>query len=111
MVHGEDVARAVVAVHESFTPGRRWLITDTRVYDWWDLLASYGADMKKKEERGEVIEEGEKIYLELGRWIGEFMVEQGVRALPRSPDSLGRVCDSRDFWKEMGVWPGVGRMR
>lgn len=111
MVHGEDVARAVVAVHKKFTPAQRWLITDTRVYDWWDLLASYGADMRRKEEGGGLIEEGEQIYLELGKWVGEFMVEEGIRALPRSPETLGRVCDSTHFWHTMGVWPGVGRVR
>lgn len=33
MIHGMDVARAILALHENFTPGERWLLTDTRVYD------------------------------------------------------------------------------
>jgi len=33
MVHGLDVARAIVALHEAFTPGERWIVSDGRVYD------------------------------------------------------------------------------
>lgn len=115
LVHGSDVARAVLALHNNFTPGKRWLITDTRVYDWWDLLASWGADAEEGRVRGgktvEELEEGDKLKLRLGRWVLELMEEEGVRALPRGPETLGRVCDSRAFWAEMGVAPGRGRVR
>ncbi|KAK5635858.1 hypothetical protein RRF57_011570 [Xylaria bambusicola] len=33
VIHGEDVARAVVALHRSFTPKKRWLMCDMHVYD------------------------------------------------------------------------------
>ena len=34
MVHGIDVARAILAVHEQFhiAAGSRWIVTDCRVY-------------------------------------------------------------------------------
>ena len=43
-------------------------------------------------------------------WVAELMQEEGVRALPRPPERLGRVLDSRAFWREMGTWPVKGRV-
>ena len=96
LIHGDDTARGIIAVHRNFTPGKRWLLTDLRVYDWWDLIQSLGNDFVGKEQLNYV------------QWVGELMIEEDVRALPRSAETLGRVLDSRAFWKEMGVWPRVG---
>ncbi|KAH9440054.1 hypothetical protein MCOR27_007851 [Pyricularia oryzae] len=108
LIHGADVARAIVAVHERFTPGRRWIIADLRTYDWWDLIQAWGADARERlVAKGEAgVAEG----LDYERWVGELMQEDGIRALPRSQDKLGRVLDSRAFWKEMGTWPIMGRI-
>lgn len=109
LIHGADVARAVVAVHHRFTPGRRWIVADLRTYDWWDLIQAWGAEARKRlVVKGEAAAAAEE--LEYERWIGELMQEKGVRALPRSQDGLGRVLDSRAFWKEMGTWPIMGRV-
>ncbi|TGZ77076.1 hypothetical protein EX30DRAFT_344440 [Ascodesmis nigricans] len=90
LVHGEDVARGVLAVVECLIRrgvgrGQRWLLTDMRVYDWWDLAAAWG-----KEE-----------------WVGALLKESGeeVRVLPRGPELLGRVLDAREFWEFVGLWP------
>ncbi len=99
LIHGDDVARGIIALHKKFTPGKRWLLTDLRVYDWWDLIQSWGNDVVEKESG---------VQLHYVAWVGELMIEEGVRALPRSVETLGRVLDSRAFWKEMGVWPSVG---
>jgi hypothetical protein len=32
-IHGEDVARAIIATHRKFTPGKRWIVADLRVYE------------------------------------------------------------------------------
>ena len=104
LVHGEDVAAAVVALYGRFTPGKRWLLTDLHVYDWWDLFVEWGSSDEA------VVEKSEEKKLPYRKWVGECMEEEGVRALPRDTSSLGRVLDSRDFWKEMGVWPSVGRV-
>ncbi|KAF2278767.1 uncharacterized protein EI97DRAFT_393441 [Westerdykella ornata] len=106
-VHGEDVARAIVATHRNFTEGKRWIVTDLRVYDWWDLILSFSA-LVDEEER-ESVEEREKRLL-FGKWVGELMVEEGVRALPRSMGVLGRKLDSRGFWRTMEIWPRHGRL-
>lgn len=62
MIHGLDVARGILAVHNKFSlaAGLRWVVTDGRVYvlrtiislstnlpsiryDWWDLASAWGA--------------------------------------------------------------------
>ncbi|KAK8252776.1 hypothetical protein HDK77DRAFT_436643 [Phyllosticta capitalensis] len=108
VIHGEDVARAIVAVHEAFTPGRRWLVTDLHVYDWWDLMMVWGpqAERLARERLGAEEAQG----LDYRRWVTELMQEQGVRALPRDTESLGRVLDGREFWQHFGLWPERGRV-
>ncbi|KAH9885793.1 hypothetical protein C8Q73DRAFT_749120 [Cubamyces lactineus] len=93
LIHGLDVARAILAVHAQFdrAAGERWLLTDLRVYDWWDLAAAWG-------------EEGKQ-----ARWVRELMQEEGLRALPRSPEVIGRAMDSREFWTTFGLEPVKGR--
>ncbi|KAF2000938.1 hypothetical protein P154DRAFT_190377 [Amniculicola lignicola CBS 123094] len=111
-VHGEDVARAIIAVHGHFTPGKRWIVADLRVYDWYDLIMSFAALTEEEEEsmrKGEM-KEGVEMKVEFAKWVGELMVEEEVRALPRSVEVLGRKLDSRGFWREMGVWPRHARL-
>ena len=109
MIHGDDVARAIVAVHDKFTKGERWLLTDLRVYDWWDLIQDWGAEAQEQAKTTMGAEEAAK--LEYTKWIGELLIEEDVKALPRSTDSLGRALDSRAFWDKMGVWPSRGRVK
>lgn len=108
LIHGEDVGWAVIAVHGNFTKGKRWLLTDLRVYDWWDLIQVWGADIKNAIAEAE----GEKAAQELRytEWVGELMFEGNVRSLPRSAERLGRVLDSVAFWTTMGLWPCKGRV-
>ncbi|KAJ3064820.1 hypothetical protein HK102_008096 [Quaeritorhiza haematococci] len=87
LIHGEDVARAIVAAHENFTPGQRWLITDMHVYDWWSLAASWGATGQH------------------GTWVRELLATSGIRALPRPMEQLQRALDSREFWKHFNLVP------
>ncbi|KAK7966851.1 uncharacterized protein PG986_001128 [Apiospora aurea] len=113
LVHGQDVARAIVALHRHFTPGRRWIICDMHIYDWWDLiedwaisaLAAAVADPASVSE-AEVAKQNRLL-----TWVGELMQEEGVKALPRDSARLGRVLDGRAFWKEMGIMPVCGRVR
>ena len=48
---------------------------------------------------------------ELLAWVGELMVEEDVRALPRDTSAVGRRLDGRGFWYYMGIWPTQGRIR
>ena len=105
LVHGNDVARAVVGVVGKFEAvgGKRWIVTDLRVYDWWDLIMSWGG-----QGTGKVEGAGEG--MEYQRWVVELIKEEGVRALPREKEALGRVLDGRGFWEAIGSWPGEGRV-
>ena len=105
-IHGEDVARAIVAAHRKPTPGKRWILADLRVYDWWDLIMSFSAMV----DGGEEVEGMEEKRQEFAKWVGELMEEEGIRALPREMGGLGRKLDSRGFWREHGLWPRHGRL-
>ncbi|KAF8651886.1 hypothetical protein AX16_004620 [Volvariella volvacea WC 439] len=104
MIHGIDVARAILAVHKDFhkAAGERWILTDGRVYDWWDLASAWGSEIPSsiaEDERGPQ-----------PRWVRELMQEEGIRALPRDVDMLGRALDSTDFWVEFGLSPIKARL-
>ncbi len=100
LVHGGDVARGILGVWEGWESGRvggrRWIVSDLRVYDWWELILGWGG------------EEGEG--LRYREWVVELMGEEGVRALPRDGERLGRRLDGRGFWKAVGGWPESGRL-
>lgn len=98
MVHGEDVARAVVAAFEKWdqvgNAGERWLITDGFVYDWWALMAGWASASSNRQSQ----------------WVFELMEEEDVRALPRSMETLGRCYDTREFWQKFGLSPVRSRI-
>jgi hypothetical protein len=105
-VHGEDVARAIIATHRKFTPGKRWIIADLRVYDWYDLIMSFSALTGSAEDTQEVLETRQQF----AKWVGELMMEEKIRALPREMSQLGRKLDSRGFWEHHGIWPRHHRL-
>ena len=90
-IHGRDVARVVLRVSEKgrFTCDR-WVVTDGRVYDWWELAWERGGEADGERYR---------------RWVLELMREGDVRALPRNVESLGRGLDGRAVWKCLGIVP------
>ncbi len=122
LVHGRDVARAVVGVVEMFAGvgGRRWIVTDLFVYDWWELIFCWGRYARgcaggkggqKAVGKGTGGAAGEEVdELQFEKWVVELMQEEGVRALPRDKDGLGRVLDGRSFWSAVGAAPGEGRV-
>lgn len=106
LVHGGDVARAIVSAYRSLSGegesngkagashkvgAKRWLISDMSVYDWWGVVMAFG----NEEER---------------RWVRELMAEEGIRALPRDGEALGRRLDGRGFWWAAGRGPERGLM-
>ncbi|MCJ1472087.1 hypothetical protein MMC13_000734 [Lambiella insularis] len=102
MVHGQDVARGIVAVHRKFTSGERWMLTDMFVYDWWSLVIGWG-------ENGVGSREGDADGPQV-EWVRELMVEERVRALPRSIEQLGRAYDTREFWSTFDIAPVRARI-
>lgn len=120
LVHGQDVARAIVGCHRHWlnVQKRRWIVTDLRVYDWWDLGMSWGGEalgqlltIHANEATESLLDETEvQARGQVARWVGECMLEEGVKALPRSSEVLGRRLDGREFWRTIDMWPSVGRI-
>lgn len=124
LIHGQDVARAIIAVHQNFAQavGQRFvshtpksavsnslsanskqMLTNLLVYDWWPLILGFAGEVD--EEAG-----GDDKAKSQIRWVGELMAEQEVRALPRSMEQLGRCYDSREFWTMFGLMPVRARI-
>ena len=102
MIHGQDVARAIHAVFKAWPGPSRWLLTDQLVYDWYELFAAWGsegADESHPDAGGEAL-----------TWVRELMKEEGIRALPRSMEALGRTCDSTEFWQRFNLSPVRARL-
>ncbi|KAF9479630.1 hypothetical protein BDN70DRAFT_858211 [Pholiota conissans] len=104
LIHGVDVARAVIAIHRRFdrAEGQRWILSDGRVYDWWDLASAWGSRGSGTDEAQSSMPEDrspQRI------WVRELMEEEGIRALPRNVELLGRALDSRDFWRTFDLSP------
>ncbi|UJO12476.1 uncharacterized protein CLAFUR5_00323 [Fulvia fulva] len=105
LIHGVDVARAVVAIMGDWhsSRGQRFMLTDGFVYDWWSLFAGWaeGADEDEDPSR----EPSQQ-----ARWVYELMSEDNVLALPRSMEMLGRCYDSREFWSTFKLAPLKARI-
>ncbi|EAA30026.1 hypothetical protein GE21DRAFT_9825 [Neurospora crassa] len=118
MIHGLDIARAVFKIittceeekkeeeggekkkkWEEHGKGQRWMLTDGFVYDWWSLLMGWATE---GQEDGEPREQA--------KWVMELMEEEGVQALPRSMELMGRAYDSREFWRTWGLVPVKARV-
>jgi hypothetical protein len=110
------VARAVLSIHADFlkASGQRWILTDGRVYDWWDLASAWGSDPSiTGTSRAVRQDQGDRSEEERGaqaRWVRELMEEHDIRALPRNLDQLGRALDSRNFWVQFGLSPVKARL-
>lgn len=106
LVHGEDVAIAIVAVFErwseSKTAGQRWLVTDGFVYDWWSLFVRWSHPATLPGQDDTTPSEPSQ----QSRGVFELMErDDRVKALPRSSEVLGRCYDSREFWRTFEVSP------
>ncbi|KAF1984135.1 hypothetical protein K402DRAFT_396064 [Aulographum hederae CBS 113979] len=110
MIHGVDVARAIVAVatteKKGNVMGQRWMLTDGFVYDWWMLFAGWAVKSENKPAINEE-EDGadDEDQTDQSKWVYELMVEEDVRALPRDAKVLGRCYDSREFWSTFELAP------
>ncbi|KIM40783.1 hypothetical protein M413DRAFT_446165 [Hebeloma cylindrosporum] len=111
VIHGFDLARAILAVHDDFeqAQGQRWLITDGRVYDWWDLASAWGtAPLETASSPSDPITSDDRG--PQAQWVRELMEETGIRSLPRNVELLGRALDSREFWTTFGLSPICARL-
>lgn len=111
LVHGLDVARAVVAVTRDWetAKGQRWMLTDGFVYDWWSLFVGW-ADVKKQGEAGAAGDRVDDMPSDQARWVLELMKDEKVWALPRSMETLGRCYFGREFYDTFGLAPLKARV-
>jgi len=121
MVHGQDVARGVLAVMgkwEEHARGQRWMVTDGFVYDWWALMAGWAdvsSSSKTEGDDGKQVDQGRKGEVDRrpsqqARWVFQLMQEEKIWALPRSMEALGRCYYGREFWETFGLVPLKGRI-
>jgi hypothetical protein len=109
LVHGTDVARAILAMHEQWdkAAAQRWLLTNERVYDLWDLISQWGN--AGEAGRGHFPQGPQP------SWIQELIAESNqnqasatvIRSLPRSVEQLGFAMDGSDFWNTFKLYPKV----
>lgn len=106
MVHGLDVARAVVAVMSNWysSKGQRWMLTDGFVYDWWALMAGWA------DEKNEDKDKMDRQPMDQAKWVHELMQEEKIWALPRSMEVLGRCYFGREFWDTFQLTPLKARI-
>lgn len=111
MIHGRDVARAVLAAQRQFAKadGKRWILTNGRVYDLWDLASQFGSAGDEGRDHPPT---GPFPAL-----VDELMNEPGcpARSLPRSAETMFEMTnghslalDGREFWNTFGLTPDVG---
>lgn len=120
LVHGKDVAVAILGAHLCWrtVQGKRWIVTDLRVYDWWEIIMRYGLRVRWKlneerrqwedTEQGMLIDESMRTGEHSSgyeQWVWELMDEEGIKALPREGQRLGRRLNGRDFWKAISYGP------
>jgi hypothetical protein len=120
LVHGRDVAIAIVAVFERWDDaptdcaGQRWLVTDGFVYDWWSLFARWSHPVESNDHDDHDHDDHDDDDHDVAttepsrqsRWVFELMeTDDRVRALPRSAELLGRCYDGREFWRVFKVSP------
>lgn len=91
IIHGLDVARLTFRVTQDFTPGERWIVTDLRVYDWYELILGIDEGQGSEERR---------------QWVQELLEEeQHIQSLPRQAQELGRALDSKEVWTRFKLVP------
>ncbi|GAC98187.1 epoxide hydrolase [Pseudozyma hubeiensis SY62] len=108
-VHGQDVARAILLLHNSNRAGwgRRWIVSDTKVYDWWQLFRFLRPALPEHPDDSPETAQ---------RWVRELMNENKVDTLPRPiaespgqnlPRYLERALEGHEFWDLFGEKPSV----
>ncbi|WPH02581.1 Hypothetical protein R9X50_00544600 [Acrodontium crateriforme] len=108
MIHGLDVARAVLALIGNWenAHGQRWMLTDGFVYDWWSLFVGW-ADVEAANGEGDKLD---RQPADTAKWTFEIMAEEQVGALPRSMETLGRCYSAREFWDTFQLTPLKSRI-
>jgi hypothetical protein len=95
LIHGKDVARAILAVHNKFQRGERWVVTDNGCYDWIKLFLTWG-----NKEQIEIARSLAKNDAECQKALGQGSLEEIVERGGVKPR-----LESTEFWKTFGLKP------
>ncbi|KAI7902072.1 uncharacterized protein BX663DRAFT_436093 [Cokeromyces recurvatus] len=95
LIHGKDVARAILAVHNQFKRGERWIVSDTGCYDWIKLFLTWGSIEQIKIARDLAMNDKD-CHEALGNGSLEDIIENN-KIHPR--------LDSTEFWETFGLKP------
>ncbi|KAI8980451.1 hypothetical protein BDB01DRAFT_229526 [Pilobolus umbonatus] len=94
LIHGVDVARAIVAVHHQFMAGERWIVSDNTCYDWIKLFLVWGTEEQVRIARDLAVNDPE-CHAVLGDHSLETIAKGQI--VPR--------LDSTDFWDTFHLSP------
>jgi hypothetical protein len=93
LIHGKDVARSILAVHNTFKPGERWIITDNGCYDWIKLFLAWGNENQIEIARN-LAKNDETCKKALGEGSLEEFVERG---------GVNPRLNSTEFWETFNL--------
>ncbi|ORZ09623.1 hypothetical protein BCR42DRAFT_423803 [Absidia repens] len=98
LIHGKDVARAVLATHTGFqkAAGQRWIVTDGGCYDWLRLFCTW-ASSDQLQILQHLLDHDHEVQQKWG-------TSQTVSALVEKDDVTPRL-DSSDFWTTFALEP------
>jgi nucleoside-diphosphate-sugar epimerase len=91
LIHGRDIARAILIMVTGGFRGGRWIVTDGMVYDVWEVVQKFDQTDGRMPSQ----------------WVMELLAERGIESLPRRREDLGRALDSDEFWKTIGLTPST----
>jgi hypothetical protein len=98
LIHGKDVARAVVATHIGFkkASGQRWIVTDGGCYDWLQLFSTWASEDQFKTLQ-HLLDNDHDVQQKWnsGQTVNGLIEKDGVA--PR--------LDSNDFWTTFALRP------
>ncbi|KAI7865156.1 hypothetical protein BDF14DRAFT_1730850 [Spinellus fusiger] len=95
LIHGKDVARAIVAVHMQFQKGQRWIVSDGGCYDWIRIFLQWGSEAQIEMARKLAIDD-HACHKALGDGSLEEIVARGG-VMPR--------LDPKEFWDTFKLQP------
>ncbi|KAI8086488.1 uncharacterized protein BX664DRAFT_282456 [Halteromyces radiatus] len=100
LIHGKDVARAILAVHIGFKKnnamGQRWIVTDGGCYDWLKLFSTW-ASSDQLETLQDLLDHDHQVQQIWGKGqtLNSLIEQSGI--LPR--------LDSHEFWQTFELQP------
>ncbi|RUP49225.1 hypothetical protein BC936DRAFT_143044 [Jimgerdemannia flammicorona] len=97
LIHGADVARAILATHAHHPrlSSQRWIVSDGTCYDWMRLMLMWGSP-EQRTEIEKLRREDDDCRVALGEGTLEEVVQRG---------GIRRRIDPDEFWETIEIRP------